>query len=35
MCKQHAILVDFERSHENYLHYRDDMKFDVYTRSIR
>ncbi len=34
-CKQHAILVDLEKSYEHYLHYRDDMEFDVYTRSIR
>lgn len=33
--KQHAILVDLENSYEEYRHYRDDMKFDVYTRSIR
>lgn len=35
VCKQHAILVDFEHSYEKYLHYRDGMRFDVYTRSIR
>lgn len=35
VCKQHAILVDLHRSWEDYRHYRDDMKFDVYTRSIR
>lgn len=33
--KQHAILVDLDNSYENYTHYRDGMKFDVYTRSIR
>lgn len=33
--KQHAILVDLERSYEHYEHYRDDMVFDVHTRSIR
>lgn len=33
--KQHAILVDLNRSYEEYAHYRDGMKFDVYTRSIR
>ena len=33
--KQHALLVDLEHSWEDYAHYRDDMKFDVYTRSIR
>lgn len=35
VCKQHAILVDTDRSWEQYLHYRDGMKFDVFTRSIR
>ena len=35
ICKQHAILVDTEQSWEAYAHYRDHMKFDVYTRSIR
>ena len=34
-CKQHAILVDLNRSYEEYAHYQDGMKFDVYTRSIR
>ena len=34
-CKQHAILVDLEQSWEAYAHYRDNMQFDVYTRSIR
>jgi len=34
-CKQHAILVDLHRSYEHYEHYRDDLTFDVYTRSIR
>ena len=34
-CKQHAILVDLTRSYEHYEHYRDDMTFDVHTRSIR
>lgn len=33
--KQHAILVDLHRSYEEYTHYRDDMHFDVHTRSIR
>lgn len=33
--KQHAILIDLERSYEEYRHYRDGMQFDVYTRSIR
>jgi len=35
VCKQHAILVDLEHSYEAYAGYRDDMTFDVYTRSIR
>lgn len=34
-CKIHAILVDTERNYTEYAHYRDGMKFDVYTRSIR
>ena len=34
-CKEHAILVDLNRSYEEYAHYRDGMKFDVHTRSIR
>ena len=33
--KQHAIVVDLEHSYEMYGHYRDGMKFDVYTRSTR
>lgn len=33
--KQHAILVDLERSYEAYAHYRDGMQFDTYTKSIR
>ena len=33
--KQHALVVDTERSWEEYLHYRDGMDFDVHTRSIR
>ena len=35
VCKQHAILVDLEHSYEAYAGYRDDMTFDIYTRSIR
>lgn len=35
VCKQHALLVDTERSYEEYQGYRDGMTFDVYTRSIR
>lgn len=34
-CKQHAILVDTERSYEEYADYRDGMTFEVHTRSIR
>lgn len=34
-CKVHAILVDTKRNYTEYEHYRDGMKFDVYTRSIR
>ena len=30
-----AILVDLENSYEKYAHYRDDMEFEVHTRSIR
>lgn len=33
--KVHAILVDTRKSYEHYLHYRDDMTFDVHTKSIR
>ena len=33
--KQHAILVDLDNSYEIYDDYRDNMVFDVYTRSIR
>ena len=33
--KRHAILVDFDHSWEDYHHFRDDMEFDVYSRSIR
>lgn len=33
--KQHAILIDLNRSYEEYRHYRDGMNFDIYTRSIR
>lgn len=33
--KQHAILIDLEHSYETYSHYRDNMRFDIYTRSIR
>lgn len=34
-CKVHAILVDTENDYSMYIHYRDGMKFDTYTRSIR
>ena len=33
--KQHALLVDLENSYEIYEHYRDNMEFEVLTRSIR
>lgn len=33
--KQHAILIDLEKSYEAYAHYRDGMQFLTYTRSIR
>ena len=33
--KKHAILVDLENSYELYHHYRDGMKFDIHSRSIR
>ena len=35
VCKQHAILVDLERSYEAYRDYLDGMQFEVPTRSIR
>lgn len=35
LCKQHAVLVDLNNSYEQYATYRDDMDFDVHTRSIR
>ena len=35
IIKQHAILVDLEKSYEAYTHYRDGMRFETYTRSIR
>ena len=34
-CKVHAILVDTEKNHTEYEHYRDGMTFEVLTRSIR
>lgn len=33
--KQHAVLIDLNRSYEEYADYRNGMKFDVHTRSIR
>ena len=33
--KVHTVLIDLDRSYEEYEHYRDGMKFDVCTRSIR
>ena len=35
MVKQHALVVDLEHSWETYSHYRDDMDFEIHTRSIR
>jgi lipopolysaccharide cholinephosphotransferase len=35
VCKQHSILIDTERSYEEYADYRNGMTFEVYTRSIR
>lgn len=35
VCKQHAILVDTQRSYEMYGDYRDGMTFEVFTESIR
>lgn len=35
VCKQHAILIDLDRSYEAYSGYRDGMRFEVHTRSIR
>ena len=35
MVKQHALVVDLEHSWETYSHYRDNMEFEVHTRSIR
>ncbi len=34
-CKEHTVLVDLNCSYEEYAHYRDGMKFEVHTRSIR
>lgn len=33
--KRHSLLVDLSRSYEYYENYRDNMKFDIYTRSVR
>lgn len=35
ICKQHAILVDLDRSYEEYANYRDGMRFEIKTKSIR
>ena len=35
VIKQHAILVDLENSYEMYRDYRNDMTFDIHTKSIR
>lgn len=34
-CKVHTILIDTEKDYTEYKHYRDEMKFDVLTKSIR
>lgn len=34
-CKEHSILVDLTRSYEEYESYRDGMKFEMLTKSIR
>lgn len=34
-CKTHTLLLDLNNSYEKYSGYRDGMKFDTYTRSIR
>lgn len=34
-CKQHTVLVDLKKSYECYQGYRDEMKFDVPSSSIR
>lgn len=33
--KQHVVLIDFEKSYENYREQHNEMQFDVLTRSIR
>lgn len=35
VCKQHAIMIDLNRSYETYSDYRNGMQFEVHTRSIR
>ena len=34
-CKVHAVLVDVENDYSLYKNYRDGMRFDIHTRSIR
>ena len=34
-CKEHAAIIDTERSYKEYLDEQQKMKIDVYTRSIR
>lgn len=34
-CKKHTLLLDLNNSYEKYIDYRDGLKFDIYTRSIR
>lgn len=35
VCKRHSVLVDLTKSWQEYEHYRDGMKFEFRTRSIR
>lgn len=35
VCKEHAILIDFDNSYEKYVGMQKDMKFDEFTKSIR
>lgn len=35
VCKEHAILVDFDNSYEKYVGMQENMKFDELTKSIR
>ncbi|MBE6573336.1 MAG: LicD family protein [Ruminococcaceae bacterium] len=35
VCKEHAILIDFDNSYEKYVGMQKNMKFDEFTKSIR